>query len=531
MVRLESDVARRLLRALVPAVLAGGFMALYPAIAERVVERYGRGFEPPFVALYVTALVVLFLADAWVRDRRLARLRAEAQRERDRAEAAHQRAEALRLLLDVAAALETDERLEAALANALGRASSSLSFQRAAVYLAEQRSGRLSRRGVWPLTASFDAAEHEAANATFRTLRDGDATRGAQADDTRPGPAVLAIASTSEGNSEPARVCVLLRARGEPLGLLVCEGIEAAAEDTAARLGAIADRLAMAVLGKRLFAELEAKERALRHAYRELRTSGRNLARSRAAEEAGIVGHAAAAALSEPLRRALDDARALRAEFAGYGGFESGRGLLEHLVARLKEMRSSLGELRRVGDGADDARPLDVNDVLVSALDLALPGLRRAGIEARLALSDRIDPVVSDEAMLQRVIQRALSASRASLRRAPAPRRLMVETRRFGDGVRISITDNGPGLRPRSGQPASRASSSLKEALSQSSKSFQRNRLRSAGISVRQSETVGVGRTTTIVVNPRPTVGEPATPPKAEGFEASPADEFRTGRL
>ena len=111
MVRLDSDLARRMLRALVPAVLAGGFMALYPAIAERVVERYGRGFEPRWVALYVTVLVALFLVDAWVRDRRLARLREEAQRERERAEAAHQRAEALRLLLDVAAALAAGDRL------------------------------------------------------------------------------------------------------------------------------------------------------------------------------------------------------------------------------------------------------------------------------------------------------------------------------------------------------------------------------------------------------------------------------------
>lgn len=500
-----------MLRALVPAVLAGGFMALYPAIAERVVDRYGRGFEPRLVALYVTALVVLFLADAWARDRRLARLREEAERERNRAEAAHQRAEALRLLLDVAAALETDERLEAALANALEHAASALTFGRAAVYLAEHKNGRLTRRGVWPLTSAFDPEAQEFAEATFRELSQG--TDAASAADA-------------------SRVGVLLRARGEPLGLLVCDGLDSPAEDTPARLRAIADRLAMAVLGKRLFVELEAKERALRHAYRELRTSGRNLARSRAAEEAGILGHAAASALSEPLRAAIDDARALRAEFAGYDGFESGRRRLEHIVARLKEMRASLGELRRLGDRADDARALDVNDVLVSALDLALPGLRRAGIEARLALSDRIDPVVSDEALLQRVIQRALSASRASLRRAPSPRRLMVETRRFGDGVRISITDNGPGLRPRSSSAATaREPSSLRNALEKSGKSFHKSRLRSAGISVRYTESVGVGRTTTIVVQRQPAgVGTPDAVDRVR--LGSPSEqETRQGRL
>lgn len=513
MVRLDSDVARRLLRALVPAVLAGGFMALYPAIAERVVDRYGRGFEPPLVALYVTALVALFLADAWARDRRLARLHAEAQRERDRAEAAHQRAEALRLLLDVAAALETDERLEAALANALERASSTLGFSRAAVYLAEHRSGRLARRGVWPLTSSFDAASHEYAETTFQSLR-GDG-------------------GTGDSQDASGRVAVLLRARGEPLGLLVCEDLAAPAEDTPTRLRAIADRLAMAVLGKRLFVELEAKERALRHAYRELRTSGRNLARSRAAEEAGILGHAAATALAEPLRRSLDDARALRAEFAGYGGFESGRQRLEHIVARLKEMRASLGELRRLGDSADGARALDVNDVLVSAVDLALPGLRRAGIEVRLALSDRVGPVVSDEALLQRVFQRALSASRASLRRAPAPRRLMVETRKFGDGVRISITDNGPGLRRRGGGASAspRDKSALQGALAESSKSFQKDRLRAVGISVRYTESVGVGRTTTIVVQRGLAEGPTGSPDDRTAIESPPAAEIRPGRL
>lgn len=513
MVRLDSDVARRLLRAVVPAVLAGGFMALYPAIAERVVDRYGRGFEPRLVALYVTALVALFLVDAWVRDRRLARLREEAQRERERAEAAHQRAEALRLLLDVAAALETDERLEAALAQALERASSTLTYGRAAVYLAEQRSGRLTRRGVWPLTSSFDAAAQEYAEAAFQRLR--------------------ASGAPSDADDAARRVAVVLRARGEPLGVLVCDEIAAAAEDTPARLHAIADRLAMAVLGKRLFVELEAKERALRHAYRELRASGRNLARSRAAEEAGILGHAAATALADPLRRAVDDARALRAEFAGYGGFESGRQRLEHIVARLKEMRASLAELRRLGERADAMRSLDVNDVVVSALDLALPGLRRAGIEVRLALSDRIAPVESDEAVLQRVLQRALSASRASLRRAPAPRRLMIETRRFGDGVRVSITDNGPGLRSRSSVTTTspRDRSPLQDALAQSGKSFQRERLRSVGIAVRFAESVGVGRTTTIVLQ-RATV-EPGAEsgPDQNGLATPSTAEMRPGRL
>lgn len=477
---LHDDLARRVLRSLVPAALALGFLAVYPSVAPRAVERLGPGFAPPFVALYVLTLVGLFGLDAWSRDRRVARLKAAAEEAERRAVIERERADELRFVLDVAHDLDGESRLESALFTVLDRLGELLPFEIGYVFLRDA-AGRVARRGIRPLTAKPSQDIREFVTRTLR-VADGDTPDDATIDD-------------ESGD----RIACPVRSRGNLIGLLVLEGVERPREHDRARLLAVADRLGTALNGLRLLEEVEAKERALRRAYRELRATGDRLARSSALEEAGALGMAASEALDEPAQSALAEVRRLECEAAA-AGRGSSLASLRRLKAILHEIYALSDQLRGVGRRVGRPSPCAVNDVVVSAVDLALPDLKRGGIEVRLQLDDEVRDVVMDEGVLMHVLSRALRSARASLRRAPAPRRLTIVTRARGGGVSVSFRDNGAGIDPpgsasRVRRPTEGARSSLELALRRATREFGETDLSVHGVSIDAESRLGEGRT------------------------------------
>ena len=480
---MNDDLARRVLRSLVPAALALGFLAVYPSVAPRVVERLGSGFSPAYVALYVTTLVGLFLLDAWFRDRRVSRLVEAAAEAERRADGLRQRSDELGFVLDVARDLDGEARLESALFTVLERLREVLPFEVGYVFLLDA-AGRPTRRGICPLTATPSA---DARRFVERALAEA-------AEDDAPGILTEPCPPTAEGGR--VRIATCVRAARRTIGAVVLDGADALGEHDRARLLAVADRLGATLNGLRLLEQVEAKERALRRAYRELREQGGRLARTSAIEEAGALGHAASEALRDPSRDALGEVRRLERDAAAAGDDET--------LRRVRRLKRTLQAIHDLGDELSDVgrsvgRPArcSVNDVLVSSLDLATPDLKRAGIEVRMNLDAEVPDVVMDEGVLIHVLTRAIRTARASLRRVPGPRRLTIETRARGEGVVVRLRDNGAGISPRRRaqrmRPAEPAGTSLGRALRRASRDLTAADLTAHGVSVDSEARLGEG--------------------------------------
>ena len=481
--RTSSDLPRRILRTLVPASLAGGIMALYPAISESVVDRLGSGFEPKLVALYVSTLLLLFFADAWVRDRKLARLARAAALSEQKAEGLRQRADELHLVLEIATELDGQARIESSLYRLLERLRSKLTFAEGYVFLHDTASHRLSCRGISPLTC-----------------RPTDELRGF-AEQTAPAAEAAAVLMIHSDPDHSDRIACPIPSRGRIIGLLVLCGTPALGLHEQARLLAIADRLGAALNGLLLLAELDQKERALRNAYRELRLSGARLARSSAAEEAALLGRATSNSLVEPLSRTRQELRSLERALPRDQRDGPVAEHLESAHSSVERIERVVAELRELGRHTGQPSELVVNDAVVAALDLALPDLKRAGIDVRMSLDSRLPPIRMDESLLVQLLTRLLRSARASLRKAIEPRRLSVETRAYGEGVKVLIKDNSAGVSSggveqvvRKRNPAAQLTP-LQSALRHEVRERYRVDFAAQGIDIRCEQEVGRGRT------------------------------------
>jgi hypothetical protein len=469
------DFATRGLRMLVPASLAVGVIALYPAIAPTVVARFGPGFEPRFVGLYVATLVSLFLIDTALRDRRLGRLAHTARAAERRADGEAERAHELELMLDLASALEGEARLESALTAALDRLRIDLPFECATVFAPDSTSGALIRRGICPLTALPSAAAELAAREAF-------------------------AAGAGESPTEHAAtrlVVIRLMAQGIAVGTLVLEGIDELSATARTRLRAAGDRIAATIAARRLVAELDAKERALRQAWHELRHSGRRLARSAADAEAAAVAEAAGNAIVEPVRELRREARKLRRALEA-GNPDSAT--LDHLERGLADLETRGDEFLNRSEWLEPCRAVDINDLIVAAIDLVTPELKRSHVEVRMRFDSELGTVETAEGPLYHVVVRLLRRLRAELRRSPLPRRIEISTRAAGTGARLELKANTAGLSGPSRADSKSSKNISDNSLRRSSRSAWQRLLKAARVSIRQERALGLGHVFTLTL-------------------------------
>jgi two-component system sensor histidine kinase KdpD len=109
----------------------------------------------------------------------------------------------------------------------------------------------------------------------------------------------------------------------------------------------------------------------------------------------------------------------------------------------LSALVTNLLDVSRVQAGAlaVSRQPLDVDDVLFTAMDELQAGLGRM----ELQIADDVPPVDADPVLLQRVLVNLLDNA---VKHGPAgvPVRLSAST--FGDVVEIRVADRGPGISP-----------------------------------------------------------------------------------
>ncbi len=476
----QPDLTTRVFRMLVPASLAGGIVALYPAIADSVVAKFGPGFRPGLVAIYVATLVLLFLADAALRDKRqswLARVAAQAEK---RAEGEMQRSRELCLMLDLASALEGDERLESALLSALERLRVDVPFNFAAVFAAEGDGPGLHRRGICPLTMQLP--ERLADQLTRLT---GEGENGLY-----------------RLESQEPTIAVSLRTGGTQIGFLVVEGADVANEVVTRRLRAAADRLAAAMATRRLISDLHSKEKSLRLAWRELRMSGQRVARSTARAETAALAERCGDTLLEPLREARTELRQLRRSLTASDVADP---RLDRIEKRLGEIERRTLDLIASSRFDEPTKSIDLNEVVVAAVDLVAPELTRARVEVRMRLDPALDKIVAAEGPLHHVLVRVLRRLRAELRHTPGPRRLEIETAAAGAGARILLKANSAGVtRPdgsRKSIPGEDINFNNAHELQQKPQTAWRVLVRAARLKMRRESRVGDGVAYSLTLN------------------------------
>jgi len=94
-----------------------------------------------------------------------------------------------------------------------------------------------------------------------------------------------------------------------------------------------------------------------------------------------------------------------------------------------------------------ERRRVDINEVVLAALELADYGLRTAGVRVTSNLAEALRPVSGDPDQLHQVLVNLLVNAQHALQERPDPRELAITTRMVGDGwAEIDVTDNGPGI-------------------------------------------------------------------------------------
>jgi signal transduction histidine kinase/CheY-like chemotaxis protein len=90
--------------------------------------------------------------------------------------------------------------------------------------------------------------------------------------------------------------------------------------------------------------------------------------------------------------------------------------------------------------------PVQINQVVEGALEVAGYGLRTTDVEVVLDLAPDLPPVSGDADQLTLVLMNLIVNAQHALQTRSPPRRLEITTGRQNGMVRIEVTDNGPGI-------------------------------------------------------------------------------------
>lgn len=95
-----------------------------------------------------------------------------------------------------------------------------------------------------------------------------------------------------------------------------------------------------------------------------------------------------------------------------------------------------------------ERRACDLNALVETALDLTEYGLWQAGVDVERSLSPELPPAFADHDQMQQVLVNLIVNAQQALAERAGPRRLRVLTEAREDGVRLVVSDNGPGVPP-----------------------------------------------------------------------------------
>jgi PAS domain S-box-containing protein len=152
--------------------------------------------------------------------------------------------------------------------------------------------------------------------------------------------------------------------------------------------------------------------------------------------------------LNDPLTAVVAQAEVLHIEASQRGELglsEMARRILESATWSSRLVRAFLG-LARYGTPA--RRPVAINEVVSTALDLTASLLAGHRIEVRSTLAPNLPPVAGDSDQLHQVVIHLVSNAVHALREAPQPRQLLIVTRPGDSAGRVvlEVADSGSGV-------------------------------------------------------------------------------------
>jgi two-component system NtrC family sensor kinase len=97
-----------------------------------------------------------------------------------------------------------------------------------------------------------------------------------------------------------------------------------------------------------------------------------------------------------------------------------------------------------------EKRPVDLNEIVRSALDLVAYGIRSAGIKVNADLAADLPLIHADPDQLGQVVTNLILNAQQALKDVPEPRRIRIRTRwkAARSQLRLVVADNGPGIPP-----------------------------------------------------------------------------------
>ncbi|CAN7429202.1 PAS domain S-box protein [Phenylobacterium sp. LjRoot225] len=91
-------------------------------------------------------------------------------------------------------------------------------------------------------------------------------------------------------------------------------------------------------------------------------------------------------------------------------------------------------------------RPLALRPLVTASIDLLAYNLRTSGVTVEVAIAEDLPSAVGDADQLTQVLVNLLVNSQQALQARPLPRHISVAASADGDGLQLSVTDNGPGV-------------------------------------------------------------------------------------
>ena len=131
----------------------------------------------------------------------------------------------------------------------------------------------------------------------------------------------------------------------------------------------------------------------------------------------------------------------------GCGGSGAGNERVARSIARLERSTAQLLQISRLQDrqGGAECVPVDLAPLIASVVDLARPQAERSGLDLRTRLAAGLPPILGEAQALESL---AFNLVENGCKYARPGGWIDVELAREAHGLRLVVSDNGPGIEP-----------------------------------------------------------------------------------
>ena len=126
---------------------------------------------------------------------------------------------------------------------------------------------------------------------------------------------------------------------------------------------------------------------------------------------------------------------------------ELGKEILDSLEADNKRAATIVKSLRSIfTEGESNTQEVQLGDLIAKVLDIVRPELKSKNIQIQLRVDDDLVIIVNPSEIEQVILNLVNNAAQALANSGTLQRRIAIEATKVGEAVRLSVSDNGPGV-------------------------------------------------------------------------------------